>query len=133
VDDFERPNGLAFSPDESSLYIVDTGATHRKEGPRHIRRFTVEPNGKLTGGDIFASCTAGLFDGIRVDEAGRLWTSAEDGVHCYDPDGTLLGKILVPEVVANLVFGGIKRNRLFICGTSSLYSVYVLINGVKTF
>jgi gluconolactonase len=133
VDDFERPNGLAFSPDESSLYIVDTGATHRKEGPRHIRRFDVKPNGTLAGGDVFASCTAGLFDGIRVDEAGRLWTSADDGVHCYDPDGTLLGKVLVPEVVANLVFGGIKRNRLFICGASSLYSVYLLINGVKTF
>jgi len=133
VDDFERPNGLAFSPDESSLYIVDTGATHRKEGPRHIRRFDVKPNGTLAGGDVFASCTAGLFDGIRVDEAGRLWTSAEDGVHCYDPDGTLLGKVLVPEVAANLVFGGIKRNRLFICGASSLYSVYLLINGVKTF
>jgi gluconolactonase len=133
ADDFERPNGLAFSPDESLLYIVDTGATHRKDGPRHIRRYRVDPDGTLDGGEVFAACTAGLFDGIRVDEAGRLWTSAEDGVHCYDPDGTLLGKILVPEVVANLVFGGIKRNRLFICGTSSLYSVYLLINGAKTF
>jgi gluconolactonase len=131
--DFERPNGLAFSPDESLLYIVDTGATHRKDGPRHIRRFKVGANGKLSGGEVFGTCTAGFFDGLRVDEAGRIWTSAEDGVHCYDPDGTLLGKVLVPEVVANVVFGGIKRNRLFICGTSSLYSVYLLINGAKTF
>ena len=72
---------------------------------------------------MFATCTAGLFDGFRVDEAGRIWTSAADGVHCYDPDGTLIGKILVPEVVANVCFGGLHRNRLFICGTTSLYCV----------
>lgn len=133
ADDFERPNGLAFSPDERQLYIADTGASHRPDGPRHIRVFAVAADGSLAGGDPFATCTAGFFDGLRVDEAGRVWASAADGVHCFTPDGTLIGKIKVPEVVANVVFGGIKRNRLFICGTTSLYAVYLLINGAKTF
>lgn len=133
ADDFERPNGLAFSPDERRLYVVDTGATHRADGPRQIRVFDVAEDGALSGGGVFAEATAGLFDGLRVDEAGRVWSSAADGVHCFEPDGTLIGKVRVPEVVANVVFGGIRRNRLFICGTSSLYSVYLLVNGAKTF
>ena len=99
----------------------------------HIRVFDVDGDGGCRGGKVFADCTAGLFDGFRLDTEGRLWTSAGDGVHCYDPDGTLIGKILVPEVVANVCFGGPKRNRLFICGTTSLYSVRVFANGVKTF
>jgi gluconolactonase len=133
ADDFVRPNGLAFSPDERTLYIVDTGATHKPDGPRHIRRFAVAENGTLSGGELFAECTSGLFDGFRVDEDGRIWTSAGDGVHCYEPDGTLIGKILVPEVVANVVFGGPKRNRLFICATTSLYAFLTCVNGVRTF
>ena len=128
-----RPNGLAFSPDESRLYIADTGASHVEDGPRHIRVFDVGDGGTLSGGDVFATCTDGLFDGFRLDEAGRIWTSAGDGVHCYDPDGTLIGKVMVPEVVANVVFGGPKRNRLFICGTTSLYAVLLAVNGAKTF
>jgi gluconolactonase len=133
VDDMVRPNGLAFSPDEKHLYVADTGATHREDGPRHIRRFTVSPNGKsLKGGEVFAESNAGLFDGFRVDRAGRVWTSTEhEGVHCYDPDGTLIGNILIPEIVANVTFGGPKRNRLFICGTTSLYSVMLMTNGSK--
>src|SRR4051794_19945452 len=133
ADDFVRPNGIAFSVDERQLYVVDTGATHVKDGPRHMRVFDVNESGKLSGGRIFATCTSGLFDGFRLDEAGRIWTSAGDGVHCYDPDGTLIGKIMVPEVVANLVFGGPKRNRLYICGTTSLYAVFLFVNGTKTF
>jgi gluconolactonase len=133
ADDFVRPNGIAFSPDERQLYVVDTGATHVKDGPRHIRRFDVGEDGKLSGGQVFATCTSGLFDGFRFDEAGRIWTSAGDGVHCYDRDGTLIGKVLVPEVVANVVFGGPKRNRLYICGTTSLYAIMVQVNGAKTF
>jgi gluconolactonase len=133
ADDFVRPNGLAFSPDESRLYVADTGATHAADGPRHIRVFDVGPDGRLSGGKIFATCTSGLFDGFRLDEAGRIWTSAGDGVHCYEIDGTLIGKILVPEAVANVVFGGLKRNRLFICATTSLYAIMLPVNGAATF
>jgi gluconolactonase len=133
ADDFVKPNGLAFSPDESILYIADTGRTHQENGPAHIRGFAVGDGGKLTARGVFADCTAGLFDGFRVDTAGRIWTSAADGVHCYDPDGTLIGKVLVPEVVANVCFGGPRRNYLYICGTTSLYGVRLPVNGVKTY
>lgn len=132
-DDFVKPNGLAFSPDESLLYVVDTGRTHGPQHPAHMRVFTVGEGGKLAGGKVFADSTAGLFDGFRLDDAGRIWTSAADGVHVYDPDGTLIGKVRVPEVVANLCFGGPKRDRIFICGTTSLYSVRMFVNGAKTF
>ena len=128
--DFVKPNGIAFSPDEKLLYVVDTGATHVKNGPRHIRRFTVGSDGRtLSGGEVFAECSPGLFDGLRVDGHGNVWTSAGDGVNCYAPDGTLLGRIRVPEVVANVCFGGPKGNRLFICGTTSLYAVYLNTRG----
>lgn len=127
--DFVKPNGLAFSPDESTLYIADTGATHVENGPRHIRAFGVEADGTLFGGDIFAECDTGLFDGFRVDLDGNIWTSAGDGVHCFTPEGELIGKILTGEVVANVEFGGIKRNRLFICATTSLRAVYLNTTG----
>ena len=133
ADDFVQPNGLAFSPDESLLYIADTGRTHRENGPAHIRSFAVGDGASLKERGVFADCTAGLFDGFRLDTAGRIWTSAADGVHCYDPDGTLIGKVLVPEVVANVCFGGPKRNYLYICGTTSLYGVRLPVNGVKTY
>jgi gluconolactonase len=124
--DFVQPNGIAFSPDERLLYVADTGATHRTNGPRHIRRFRVGDDGRtLSGGEVFAECTQGLFDGFRLDTRGNLWTSAADGVHCYTPDGVLIGKVKVPEVVANVCFGGPKRNRLFICATTSVYAIYV--------
>lgn len=131
ADDFVRPNGIAFSPDEALLYVSDTGASHVPGGPRHIRVFEVSESGTLSGGDVFATCTVGSFDGFRLDTAGHIWTSAGDGVHCYDPDGTLLGKILVPEEVANVEFGGPKRNRLFICATTSLYAVFLPVNGLR--
>ena len=124
---FSRPNGLAFSLDERRLYVSDTG------GPDHIRVFDVADDLSLSGGEVFTECTAGVFDGFRLDTEGRIWTSAADGVHVYDPDGTLLGKVLVPEVVANVCFGGPKRNRLYICGTTSLYAILLPVNGAKTF
>ena len=129
ADDFVQPNGLAFSPDESLLYIVDTGATHVPDGPHHVRKFRVAANGTLSGGEVFATCPVGLYDGLRVDVHGNLWLSAGDGVHCHASDGALLGKVLVPETVANVCFGGAKRNRLFICATSSLYAVYLNTRG----
>jgi gluconolactonase len=129
ADDFDRPNGLAFSPDESRLYVTDTGAS-----PRVCLEFDVDLEaGTLAGGRVWATETNGGFDGFRFDTEGRCWMSASDGVHCLTPDGTLIGQVLVPEGVANLVFGGPKRNRLFICGTSSLYSILLPVNGVKTF
>ncbi len=131
ADDFMRPNGLAFSPDEKLLYISDTGATHGEDAPRHIRRFTVNADNTLSDGTEFATCTAGFFDGFRLDVEGRVWASAADGVHVYDPDGTLIGKVFIPEVVANVEFGGPKRNHLFICGTTSLYTVKVMTNGAQ--
>ena len=129
ADDFDAPNGLAFSPDESRLYITDT-----KAQPRHLRMFTVNDDNSLSGGDVVATTPAGGFDGFRFDEAGRIWMSASDGVHCIDPeDFAVIGKVLVPELVANLVFGGAKRNRLFICATTSLYAILLPVNGAKTF
>jgi gluconolactonase len=123
ADDFIRPNGLAFSADERQLYISDSEA-------RHIRLFSVDGS-TLTGGKVFASCDAGTFDGVRLDDQGRIWAAAGDGIHCFDPDGTLLGKLRVPEVVANLTFGGPQRNHLFICATSSLYSLRVNVTGAR--
>lgn len=132
ITDMVKPNGIAFSPDETALYVADTGATHVDDGPRHIRRFAVAADGMtLSGGEVFAVCDSGLFDGFGFDTAGHLWTSAGDGVHCFHPDGTLLGKINVPEVVANVCFGGPKRNRLFICGTTSLYAVMLRVVGSR--
>jgi len=128
--DFVKPNGLAFSPDEKRLYIADTGATHVKNGPRHLRVADVAADGRSIGpAKLFATCTAGMFDGFRLDQNGNVWTSAADGVHVYAPEGTLIGKIRAPEVVANLCFGGPKRNRLYICATTSLYAVYVKARG----
>jgi gluconolactonase len=123
ANDFLRPNGLAFSADERRLYIVDT---RRK----HIRVFDVD-GAKLTGGEVFAECTAGSFDGLRLDQVGRVWAAAHDGLHCFHPDGSLLGKLHIPEIVSNLTFGGPKRNMLFICATTSVYAIRVNFNGVQ--
>jgi gluconolactonase len=112
--------------DERLLYISDTGA------PKNMRVLDVADDGSLSGGREFAKCTVGGFDGFRLDDAGRIWTSAGDGVHCIDPDGTLIGKILVPEGVANVAWGWPKRNRLYICATTSLYAVLLAVNGAKT-
>lgn len=133
ADDFVQPNGLAFSPDEKTLYIADTGISHVENGPHHIRKFSVDDDGRLTDRGVFAECTVGIFDGFRLDTEGRIWTSAGDGVHCYEPDGTLIGKIKVPAVVANVCFGGPRRNYLYICGTTSLYAIRLPVNGLKTF
>lgn len=125
LDDFDKPNGLAFSPDESRLFVADSGS------PRHLRVFDVKDGKVLSGGGVFAECDAGCFDGFRFDTEGNLWTSTKAGVSCYAPDGTLLGKIRVPEAVANLTFGGPKGNRLFITATTSLYAVFVNARGAQ--
>lgn len=130
VDDFGQPNGLAFSPDEKRLYIADSAVSHDPAAEPIIRVFDVVDGKRLANGRVFCRLDAGLPDGFRLDVNGNLWTSAGDGVHCFAPDGTLLGKILVPQTVANLAFGGPRRNRLFITATRSLYAIYVDVRGV---
>ncbi|MEO3794836.1 SMP-30/gluconolactonase/LRE family protein [Nonomuraea sp. B10E15] len=123
ADDFVRPNGLAFSLDESRLYVADTRA-------RHVRVFDVRDDGSLAGGEVFAEGTeSDNFDGIRLDNTGRVWTAAGKAVLCYDPDGTLIGRLRLPEFTANLVFGGPKRNRMFITASTSLYSLMSNVTG----
>lgn len=129
--DLVKPNGLAFSPDERTLYVADSGASHDVDGPHHIMAFDVTDNGTLGKSRVFAVIDAGIPDGFRVDVDGNVWTSAEDGVHCLTPDGELIGKIHVPETVANVTFGGPKRNRLFIAAASTLYAVYVGTRGAQ--
>jgi len=131
VGDFLQPNGLAFSVDETRLYIADSGASHDPAAPRHIRVFDVVDGRTLTNGRVFCSIDTGIPDGIRVDNQGNLWSSAGDGVHCFSPDATLLGKIKVPQTVANLTFGGPRRNRLFITATRSVYAIYLTTNGAQ--
>ncbi|MFG1697548.1 SMP-30/gluconolactonase/LRE family protein [Nonomuraea sp. NPDC049309] len=125
ADDFDRPNGLAFSPDERLLYIADTSR-------RHIRVFEVRDDGTLSGGKEFASGgEQDPYDGMRLDTKGRLWTAAGRQVLCYDPDGTLLGRLKLPEPAANLVFGGPKRNHLFIAAATSLYALLTNVTGAR--
>jgi gluconolactonase len=122
-DDLCMPNGLCFSPDEKNLYIADSSDR------AHIRRFTVNADNTLSGGEVFASIDNGVPDGIRTDCAGRLYSTAADGVHVFAPDGLTLGKILVPEVAANCTFGGPQYEVLFITATSSLYMVHLNTRG----
>ena len=132
ITDMNKPNGIAFSPDERLLYVADTGTTHDPSFAPVIRVFPVHGDGRGVGeGRVFATCQHGLFDGFRIDIHGNVWTSTGAGVACYHPDGTLLGTIPVPEICANVTFGGAKRNRLYICGQTSLYSVFLNTQGPK--
>lgn len=127
---FDGPNGLAFSPDESRLYVAETGDQTTEDPKQYIRAFNVAPDGQLSGGDIFHKVESGYTDGLCVDEDGNLWASASDGVHCIDPNGRLLGKVLVPHPVSNLTFGGPLKNRLFIGGSHTLYAIFLNRRGV---
>ena len=126
-DEFDCPNGLCFSPDESLLYIAETGRVHEDTADRQIRVFEVADGetGKLARGRAFYAPSVGAADGFRADEDGNIWTSAGDGVHCVSPGGELLGKIRLPQVVSNVTFGGRHRGRLFICATTEVYAVYL--------
>ena len=112
------------------MYVADSSVTHDQQGAHEIVAFDVSAEGKLSSRRTFAVIDSGVPDGFRVDVDGNIWTSAADGVHCIAPDGELIGKILVPETVTNLAFGGPKRNRLFITAASSLYSIYVGTRGL---
>jgi gluconolactonase len=137
ADDFVEPNGIAFSPDEKTLYVIDTGFTDGPDNPSHIRAFDLNvEKGKLGNNKVFAEMPKpSITDGMRCDRDGNVWCSVgwgdpnEDGVRCYTSGGELLGKIHIPETVANLCFGGQQRNRLYICGSTSLYAVYTSVQG----
>ena len=127
--DFNCPNGLAFSPDESLLYVADTGRMFHND-PQHIRRFDMA-FGRPKSRGVFHIIDSGCADGIRCDSDGNLWSSAGDGVHCIAPDGHLMGKILVPETVSNLCFGGRAKHQLYITATTSLYVITLNRVGVQ--
>ena len=123
ADGFTGPNGIIFSLDEEQLFVADSRA-------RNIRVFDVHEDGTLSDGKVFAEAPESGFDNIRFDDGGRLWAAAfGDGIHCYDPDGTLIGRILLPEPVSNLAFGGPKNNRLFITASTSVYSLVMAVTG----
>jgi len=136
ADELEKPNGLCFSPDYARLYVVDTGVSHKPDHPRHIRVYDVVDNARLANGRVFCDMAPGVGDGARCDVDGNLWAAAGwggegyDGVHIFAPDGDLIGRIHLPEPCANLCFGGVKRNRLFMTASQSLYAVYVEAQGV---
>ncbi|GAB2561539.1 SMP-30/gluconolactonase/LRE family protein [Dyella jejuensis] len=129
IDSFEGPNGLCFSPDETRLYVVETGLQFAADARHEIRVFDLQADGRgLSGERCFAGAHA---DGIRCDQDGNLWAATEDGVHCYDPDGTLLGKIHVPCRVSNLCFGGRNGSQLFLCASQTLFAIYTNCRGAQ--
>ena len=138
--DFDEPNGLCFSPDEKKLYICDTGITDGAGKQTLIRVFDVTDDGRLTNEKLFhdfADTKSGFVDDMRMDKDGNLWCATGwagplfNGVYVYAPDGTLIGRIILPEVCANLCFGGREHNRLFMTASTSLYSVYVGTRGTE--
>jgi len=148
ADDIFKPNGICFSPDYKKVYVADTGASHYEDAPKNIKVWDVVDEKTLKNGKEFASMMlampdgkgrtfekAGFADGIRCDVDGNIWASAGwvghgyDGVHCFAPDGQRIGQILLPEICSNVCFGGTKRNRLFMTGSTSLYAVYVETQG----
>lgn len=129
ANDFEGPNGLAFSPDERLLYVAESGGQFDREPRQYIRCFNVHEDGRISGGERFHKVLPGFTDGLRVDEKGNVWSSAADGVHCISPEGKLLGKILTPSLVSNLAFGGRNRSRLFLCASHRLMAIYTNVRG----
>ena len=135
--DMDKPNGICFSADEKKLYIVDTGVPKHAGDPHPIRVYDVEDGVRLKNGRLFANMAPGSSDGIRCDVDGNVWSAAGwagegyNGVHVFAPDGTLIGKIHLPETCANLCFGGSKKNRLFMAASQSLYALYVGTQGAQ--
>lgn len=122
VTDMVRPNGLAFSPDESLLYVADTAGLDIEGAPAGVRVYRVEGGACRDGRDLFAA-RPGATDGLRVDVEGRIWSSSASGVQVFDADGARLLEIPVPETVANLCFGGDDGTELFVTATTSLYRI----------
>ncbi|HEX2805937.1 MAG TPA: SMP-30/gluconolactonase/LRE family protein [Kineosporiaceae bacterium] len=133
VTDVEEPNGLAFSPDESLLYVSDTSGAIGRDSldGHHIRVYEVFGGRRVKNGRVFAAVEPGLPDGFRIDTAGNLWTSSADAVQIYAPDGVRLGAVPVPEVIGNLCFGGPDRSTLFIAATTGLYRLPTRTRGAS--
>ncbi|MEO5807971.1 SMP-30/gluconolactonase/LRE family protein [Devosia sp.] len=131
ADDFEKPNGLAFSPDESTLYVSDTGRTHRPGYPAHIRMFDLAADNTLANPRVFIDADSGLPDGFRLDTMGNIWTSAGPNVNVYNPAGALLGRIILGTSTSNVTFGGPNRSRLFITSSQFVYSLDVAATGLQ--
>jgi gluconolactonase len=139
TDELYKPNGICFSPDYKKVYICDTGATHYPDAPRNIKVYDVGAktlrNGRQYISMEMSGKGAGLADGIRADTDGNIWVGAGwvgagyDGVHVFTPSGERIGIIQLPEICANICFGGPKRNRLFMAAGQSLYAVYVEARG----
>lgn len=127
--DFDKPNGLALSPDAERLYVADSGRSHREDGPHHVRTFAFDASRKPIECGPTIMISPGVPDGLKVDVLGNLWISAHDGVHCHGPDGSFIGLIPIPEVVANLAFGGPENRTLFIAASTSVYAVDLQVAG----
>ena len=130
ISDFDCPNGLAFNSDETKLYVSETGKIFDESAQRHIRQFDLSADGELSGGEVFHEISPGLSDGFRLDTDDNLWSSAGDGVHCISPEGELLGKIITPELVSNVCFGGRSKHQLFITATTSVYCISLNRQGI---
>ena len=132
TDALEHPNGLAFSPDEATLYVSDTSIARVEGGNHHIVAFDVIGRRRLESPRVFTVMEPGVSDGLRVDVEGNVWTSAGDGIHVLDATGVELGRVLLPEEASNCTFGGPDGQRLFITATSTLWAVQVGIRGAVT-
>jgi gluconolactonase len=131
VTDMDRPNGLAFSPDESILYVADSAASFTPDRPHHLRAFKVGAGNKLSSGKLFVDIAPGIPDGFRIDTDGNLWITAEKSVQIYSPAATMIARINTPRTPANVTFGGPKNNWLFIAATDSLHLLHTNANGAR--
>ena len=132
TDALVHPNGLAFSPDERTLYVSDTSIARIEGGNHHIVAFDVGQDWRLGVARVFKVIEPGVSDGLRVDVEGNIWTSAGDGIHVLDAAGVELGRILLPEEASNCTFGGPDGRRLFITATSTVWAIDVGIRGAVT-
>jgi gluconolactonase len=132
VTDMEKPNGLAFSPDESILYVADSAGSNDPFGNRNVRAYDVVEGKRLANSRIFAEINPGIPDGLRLDHNGYLYITSGDSIQVYSPGAELLGKIMVPEKNANCTFGGPNKDRLFITANTSVYAIYLNTKGIQT-
>jgi len=121
--DFLKPNGLAFSVNEDKIYIADSGGSHDVNAPNQIMVYDIVENKILKNGKVFHKFNPFFADGFRVDKDDNVWTSAGKGIKCFNPQGEVIGQLLLPDLVANLTFGGENNNILYVTSSSNLYSM----------